>query len=176
MPYDDAPVYCDDSDLDARFGKDIVDQYARIDKSTEDADVLERRLWARYQASRDVDDALRGGHYEVPFTVDDPTVRDITAYLALVRLYELKGTMDWSPDSGKPQHRYHFQRKDAQDKLRRIRSGTLRLRTATTYKTALGVRNDKVATGAVEGRDADSGNVTPGSGVGYPLQEETRFG
>lgn len=147
-------VYCTDADLDNRFGADIIDQYARVSKTDDAAALLARRLWAREQASRDLDDELRGGQYEVPFTgpAYDPTVVDCTAYLALIRLYELKGTLDFNPESGKPQHRYHWQRERVYNKLRRIRAGSQKLALATTYKTSLGVRNDRVATGALEGK------------------------
>lgn len=165
-----AAIYCTDADLNNRFGADIIDQYARMSKTDDAAALLARRAWAREQASRDLDDELRGGQYEVPFTgTIDATIVDCTAYLALLRLYELKGTLDFNPESGRPQHRYHWQRERVLNKLKRIRAGSTKIAVATTYSTALGVRNDRVATGAMEGDTF----VDPRVPV---TEEEVRFG
>lgn len=158
------PSYCVDGDLAQRFGDDIVNSYARMCGEEPWSLVVSRRAWARYMASRDVDDALRGGQYQIPFVGPpfDSTIVDITAYLALIRLYELKGTIDWSVETGKPQHRYHFQKSFNEERLRKIRSGLIRLRVSAGYKTGLGVRNDRVGIGAVEGRrDIDTNNAYP---------------
>jgi phage gp36-like protein len=121
------PVYCENMDLVQRFGAELLNQYANMTGSDTLAQLDGRKLWARYQASRDVDDALRGGQYDVPLAGPpyNTTIVDIAAYLSLIRLYELKGTLDWSVETGKPQHRYHFQREMANRRLKMIRSGTL---------------------------------------------------
>ena len=157
------PIYCEEVDVIQRFGSELLDQYANMTGQDTNEQLVARRIWARYQASRDVDDELRGGQYAIPFVGPpyDATIVDITAYLALIRLYELKGTMDWNPDSGKPQHRYHFQRDQAIKKLRGIRMGKPRLNLAMTYKTSLGVHNARVATGALEGHSNDWGYIDP---------------
>ena len=156
------PIYCEEADMIQRFGDELLSQYSSMTGSDTNEQVSARRLWGRYQGSRDIDLALRGGQYTVPFTAPfDSEVIDICAYLSLIRLYELKGTMDWNPDSGKPQHRYHFQRTEAAKKLNAIRTGRLKLAISVKYKTALGVHNARVATGALEGKENDWGFVDP---------------
>src|SRR5690606_18957364 len=92
---EDDAAYCDDDDLDVIFGKTNVDRWADLDNDVDTTRIARRRLWARNLASATLDDRLRAGPYELPFSDPVPAVVvDLSARLAGLLLYDSRGSQD----------------------------------------------------------------------------------
>lgn len=124
-------TYSTNADIEARYGVDNVAKWADLNNNQSAAEIDARKSWARTQAQADIDDALRGGPYAVPFAAPYPAaIVDLEATLAGVLLYESRGVQDFDPETGRPQHRLHYQRSRVEKKLKQIRAGAVRLSVA----------------------------------------------
>jgi phage gp36-like protein len=124
-------AYATTAQLYTAFGQKNVRAWADLDNEEVDADIDARIAAALADAETTVDDRLRGGPYEVPFTTVPTQVRRATVLLAGVLLYESRGVKDFNEETGQQQHQLSFQKKEAEGLLEDIRRGRLRLNVAT---------------------------------------------
>lgn len=116
------------ADIEDVFGVDNVKTWADLDNSGNLTDIAARITVAITKADALIDDMLRGGMYTIPFTGTIPeTIKDISAKLAGVWLYEARGTSDVSESSGEPVHRLTWARDSAMSNVRKILAGVIRL-------------------------------------------------
>ncbi len=119
------------TDLEDKFGKKNVEVWADLDSAGVVADIAARIVTAIAFADETVDNALRHGRYTLPVTNtagNTPlAIIDIAASIAGVWLYENRGVQDFDPDTGKPQHRLHWQRANAHKMLKELRMGQIEL-------------------------------------------------
>ena len=128
--------------VNRRFGADVVNKWCQVNGADAD-DILVHQSVAITTAEDYIDAVLRDGIYDVPFTGTIPSmITNIATMLAGVNMYEAKGVLDWSPDTGQPQHRLHFQRAQAMDLLNNIRIGRVKLTTAPAATTIMEVATD----------------------------------
>lgn len=108
------------SDIQMVFGSTNVDKWADLNN---DGNTAARIAWALDLATREIDERLRRGPYEVPFPTVPDTIRDMAAQLAGVYLYNSRGITD-TEDAPNPV-RWH--EKDVKNKLREIQTGLRKL-------------------------------------------------
>ncbi len=170
-------TYSIDADIEARYGVDNVAKWADLNNNLDAAEIAARKLWARTQAQSDIDDALRGGPYTVPFAATyPPAIVDLEATLAGVLLYESRGVQDFDPETGRPQHRLHYQRSRVEKKLKQIRSGAVRLDVATVATAHPQVVSEDVTTLLAKRRHAELEQKAFPDAIGNGSQDEsTRF-
>lgn len=100
-------------------------------------------------ADTEVDGSLLGGPYDVPFTgTIPPLIKEIANNLAGLRLYEAQGVVDYNTVTGGVQHKFQFNAKRANEQLRRIKTGRLRLTMADG--SMLDYSSDLPETGNIE--------------------------
>lgn len=118
--------YATRDDIEAQFGAVNVATWADLDEDSDAGKITARITRALEAADQQIDDALRGGPYEVPITAAGAvvTLRDIATRLAAVWLYESRGVQE-SDDNGRPIHRLSWHRQEAERQLTRIRAGAL---------------------------------------------------
>lgn len=119
------------ADIESKFGKKNVTVWADLDNDQVEGDIAARIVIAIAFADEAVDNALRRGRYTLP-VVDvlgavPKVIVDIAASIAGVWLYESRGVQDFDPDTGKPQHRLHWQKVDARKTLTQLRMGQIEL-------------------------------------------------
>lgn len=119
--------YCQRRDIEDIFGPPNVEKWADAENKRDGAHVAGRIAKAIELASVEVDDRLRGGSYSIPFTTIPVTIRQVTATLAGVWLYESRGVEDIDEASGRPIHRLTWHRKNAENVLTDIRTGKRKL-------------------------------------------------
>jgi hypothetical protein len=119
---------CAQSDVEAIYGVGNVAKWADL-SGNRDAGEINATIASEiaYQTEYAYD-RLRGGPLAVPLTGTVPlTLRRLVATLVGVGLYENRGTQDFNPESGQPEHRFMWKRKWADGQLDAIRAGKLRL-------------------------------------------------
>lgn len=120
--------YTDSTKIEAQFGVENVHKWLGIDDGDDAVDFALRMYKFIAAAEQAIDDALRGGPVSTPLTAPIPeAIVDIASALAGVRMYESRGVVDMNPETGAPQHRLQYQKKQAMNDLARIRNGSLRL-------------------------------------------------
>lgn len=120
-------AYCARSDVEGIFGTDNVTKWADVDEDENAATITARITTAIGVATNDVDVRLRGGPYTIPFSEVDLLVRDVTARLAGVWLYESRGIEDFNPQTGQAIHLLSWHRSHAYKTLKEIKTQKLRL-------------------------------------------------
>lgn len=114
--------------IEQQYGVENVHKWLGIDDSDEAVDWALRMYGFIDRVESSIDDTLRGGPFTVPFTAPAPkTVVDIATLLAGVAMYESRGVVDMNAETGQPQHRLHYQKKQAEKDLAKIRAGQMRL-------------------------------------------------
>lgn len=120
--------YTDSTKIEAQFGVENVHKWLGIDDGDDAVDFALRMYKFIASAEQTIDDGLRGGPVSTPLTAPIPeAIVDIATALAGVRMYESRGVVDMNPETGAPQHRLQYQKKQAMNDLARIRNGSLRL-------------------------------------------------
>lgn len=118
-------AYCVRSDIEDRFGVDNVSTWSDLDNDEDSGKITARIARAIVVAEDMINTLLRGGVYSVPFSSVPVMVVDVCAVLAGVWLYDARGVADYDAESGTAQHKLHFQRDAAIDKLMQMRTGDL---------------------------------------------------
>lgn len=118
-------AYCVRSDIEDRFGVANVTTWADLDNDGNASKITARIARAIVVAEDQVNAWLRGGAYAIPFSGAPTMIEDICAVLAGVWLYDARGVAEYDMETGKAQHRLHFQRDTAMKKLVEIRTGDL---------------------------------------------------
>ena len=95
--------YCEDEDLYLAFGEANVRKWGDVDNTDSAESIDARLLWARESATEWIDDRLRNGPYEIPFTAGSGeelprSIVRMTAYLTGSILYEARGLIDMGDD------------------------------------------------------------------------------
>ena len=120
--------YTDSTKIEAQFGVENVHKWLGIDDTDEAVDYALRMYALIAAAESQIDDLLRRSTLTVPFTTTIPSVvSDVATALAGVRMYESRGVTDFNPETGVPQHRLHYQKKEAEKKLAIMCTGQLRV-------------------------------------------------
>lgn len=130
-------AYSERADIELKYGRDELAVWADPNGDGVTADVAAAITNAISLADNRIDDALRGGPYEVPFSPIPSTIVELSAMLAGVLLYEGRGVKDFDPETGQPQHRLHWQRTEVRQRLAGIKSGAIRLDVATGDRTSV---------------------------------------
>ncbi len=127
------------TNIEDKFGKKNVEIWADLDNNQVQADITARITTAIAFADETVDNALRRGRYALPITdalsAVPKVIVDVTASIAGVWLYENRGVQDFDPDTGKAQHRLHWQKVDARRVLSWLRMGQIELNAVSTVST-----------------------------------------
>jgi hypothetical protein len=122
---------CTRADVEAVYMPSNVAKWADLDGDGDAADIDARIDRYCEVATADFYDRLRGGPYAVPLSFGDDasgiSTTNTVASFAGVLLYEANGVMDFNPETGQPQHRLHFQRKQYEDFCSDLRSGRRRI-------------------------------------------------
>jgi hypothetical protein len=126
--------------IESLFGPENVHKWLGVDEHEAATDYALRAYQHIADAESHLDDLLRGSAVVVP--VESPiqsVISRIATLLAGVRMYESRGTTDFDPETGQPQHRLHYQRKEADRMIAQLKSGQIRLsvETATRYPQVL---------------------------------------
>ncbi len=123
------------ADIEAIFGVDNVTKWGDLNNNENAGEITARITAAIVRADDDIDNALRGGQYKtLPFTSVPETIKQLSATLSGVHLYEARGVTDFNVESGQPQHQLHWQRKRVETDLKKIRSGQIRLDVDPDYE------------------------------------------
>ena len=129
-------AYAIRTDVEAVFGVENAEKWADLENDQVAADITARIAAALAFAEDEIDNRLRGGPYVVPLTTPvERIIVDVAAKLAGVWLYESRGVADFDPETGRPQHKLHWHKKDASRKLDDLLSGRRRLGITDTDKT-----------------------------------------
>ena len=126
MAEPEVTYYCERSDVEAVYGLSNVAKWADLDNDGDTEKIEARITKALAWAQEEIDSYFRGGRYALPLVKDDDPpmiILDVAAELAGVWLYENRGVVDFSPESGQPVHRLSWNRKRAYAKIKEIVSG-----------------------------------------------------
>lgn len=117
--------YCTRSDIEIMFGAMNVSRWADLDNSGSDADINARITRAIDVATQEVDSILAGSPIRVPIPSGrvPPLIRDVTAAIAGVILYESRGPQGTIGEDGQVMHPYLFKRRWAERILVDLREG-----------------------------------------------------
>jgi len=119
--------YCTRSDVERIFGATNIAKWADLDSNNNDVAIDERIASAITVASAEVDSILAGSPIRVPITTVPTLIREVTASLAGVILYEGRGTQGVAAENGQLVHPYLFKRQWAISVLSDLRDGKRRL-------------------------------------------------
>jgi len=120
--------YTDSHRIETTFGVDNVHKWCSIDDHDDAVDYALRMYQLIAAAEAEIDDVLRGSAVSVPLTTTIPSiVTEIATALAAVRMYEARGVVDFNTETGQPQHRLQYQKKEAWKRLAMLKAGQLRL-------------------------------------------------
>lgn len=135
-------AYSTRSDIEAQFGTENVQAWADLNKTAVTAEITARIVAAIAFSDAMVDGMLRGGPYKLTVVQATPPqlVINAAAALAGVWLYESRGIEDTNPETGQPLHRLRANKQTAEDTLRKVRAGVLRLSTDLLYEAHPQVR------------------------------------
>ncbi len=119
--------YCTRSDIERIFGAANVTRWADLDSNGDTQAIAERISGAISAASAEVDSILAGSPIRVPLATVPVLIREVTASLAGVLLYEGRGTQGVSVEGGQVVHPYIFKRQWAVSVLEELKAGRRRL-------------------------------------------------
>lgn len=126
-------AYCEDTDLNARYGQTNVDAWADMEGTGTVANAVNiaaRRLLARNVATARIDDRLRKSkvEFQIPITGTVPTtIINLCVKLAAFELESARGYKDYVLEDERflPVSRLYFDRANALATLEQIVSGDL---------------------------------------------------
>lgn len=137
-------AYCTRADIEQVFGPENVRKWAELDGDANSTNVTNRIADAIKYAGVDIDDALRGGAYAVPFDPVPTKIVDLCRRMAAVRLYEARGVQDVNEDTGAPMHRLMWHKRDCEKQLKEIRTGRMRIDAVLIRSTAPAVVKQEI--------------------------------
>ena len=119
--------YATRTNIENIFGTDNVRIWADIDNTDDAAFITTRVNWALEAAEAEMDILLGGRGYVIPVVADPIPIilRDMTAKLAAIKLYESRGVKDWDAATGRPQHALMWHQKQVNDWLTGFRAGLI---------------------------------------------------
>ena len=124
-------MYCDRHDIEMIFGAKNVALWADLDSSEDEQTIEDRIQKAINVATAEVDSLLSSGPFRLPLasSLDGVPllIRELTATLAGVYLYECRGAEATSLQDGQPIHPYMFKRLWALSVLRDLKEGKRRI-------------------------------------------------
>jgi hypothetical protein len=124
-------TYCTKADIEQVFGTTNVSKWADLDNDSDATKIANRIAAAIAYASEVIDDVLRCTSYLIPAATaagaTPTTIKDLTAKIAGIWLYEARGSHDFDGNSGQPYHRYAWVRRDCMRTLENIRTGRRKL-------------------------------------------------
>lgn len=127
--------YTDSHRIEQQFGIDNVHKWVALDDYDEAADYALRLYQHIADAEAEIDDALRDSAVSVPIESDVPSlITQIATALAGVRFYEARGVVDFNTDTGLPQHRLQYQKREAWKRIALLKTGQLRLSGETVVR------------------------------------------
>src|SRR5512146_856897 len=121
-------AYSTIADIQRTFGGRNVADWSDPDKDGNATTIADRQARAILLADEEIDAVLRNGPY-TPLPIVDVTgatpaiINEISATLAGIWLYEIKGVSDIDPKSGQPIHRYQTRLNWARQVLADVRDG-----------------------------------------------------
>lgn len=128
-------MYCTKDDVIDVYGAVNVSAWADIDNDKNSAKIDARIDRAIQWACDEIDSFLLNSIYQTPVSSADDTVpadiRNLAATLAGVWLYESRGVVDFSPETGQVVHKLQWQRRRVYDTLRSILAGQRALKAKT---------------------------------------------
>jgi phage gp36-like protein len=120
-------TYCTRENIEDLFDAESVKKWADLDGSGDADKIAARIAMAIEWKSAYIDDRLRGGPYEIPFSGSTPkTVTAICVYLSAVHLYGPRGHQDTDQIAS----RLQGYKDEAEKMLNQILAGVLRLSAA----------------------------------------------
>lgn len=123
-------AYATQSQLETRYGRSNIQQWARMYGDEPAATVTSRISDALNWATEEIDSRLRGGPYTIPFAETYPAhIVRACVMIAAVELYNRKGTQDYT-DDGQALNKLTGEREEALQMLREIRAGQIKLNVA----------------------------------------------
>ena len=124
-------AYTTRASLETMFGAANLIEWADLDNDGSDATILTRINAAIAYADSEIDSRLLNSMYSLPIANkagDTPAViEDVSNRLAAVWLYETRGVMELDTETGKPIHKLHWHKVDAEKKLNEILSSVRHL-------------------------------------------------
>lgn len=127
-------AYATRTNLENLFGLSNVTKWADIEGDGVAATITARITLALDNADTEINDRLRDGRYAIPI-VSNPLplgLVDTAARLAGVWLYESRGVVDMDLDTGRPIHKLQWHAKRAENWIKKVKTGVLKLSEATT--------------------------------------------
>lgn len=119
-------TYCTREDIELTFGAENTKKWADMDNTNDDAFIEMRIDRAIESAEAQINTLLGSKGYVVPVVDDIPIIlRDITAKLAGIILYEARGISAWDEVTGRARDALAFHRKQVNDWIRGFRSGLI---------------------------------------------------
>lgn len=129
--------YCARADVEQIHGVSNVEKWADLDNDGDAAKITARITAMIGYASEELDDRLRDGPYDVPFSSGLTTITYLSALLAGVLLYEARGVQDFESETGTPYHRLQWHRSRVDQMVNQILSGQRQLN--ATKRTQSGI-------------------------------------
>lgn len=123
-------LYSSRKQIEQFFGSRNVEKWSDLNNDQAATEIQDRITLAIADSTQLVNDYLRGGPYDVGFSLPIARqVRQITTMLSGVHLYEARGTIDFdgSGSSSTPAHRLQHHKVEAMRRLDMINNGALRL-------------------------------------------------
>ncbi len=122
-------TYATQAQVESIFGTDNIATWLDMDNDgSEDTGRMTRSIAV---ASEMIDDVIRCTAYVVPLAnasaAISPTISDLAATLAGLWLYESRGSQDFHPQTGVPNHRLAWKRTYADQTLELIRTGARKI-------------------------------------------------
>lgn len=128
-------AYAQRQDVEMIFGSQNVEKWADLDNREDQYHIAQRISWALELAKAKIDDTLRDGPYEIPFSAPYPTtIKDVNARWAGVLLYDSRGIQDTDED-GKVNDNLKVHRVYVEDFLKKVLAGKIKPGTRSTHIT-----------------------------------------
>ncbi len=120
-------AYSAEADIKQVFGTTNVDKWSDLDDDANAANMAARIAVAVLVADDEIDDSARSQHYRRPLAnaagSTPRTIINLAATIAGLWLYEARGSQDFHPQTGVPNHRLAWKSKWVQRTLNEIRTG-----------------------------------------------------
>lgn len=114
-------TYCTQQDVKDLFGNNNVVKWADLDNDQDATKISDRIDRAIAWADNEIDSLLRQSVYAIPFVAPVPLdIKNVSATLAGVNLYENRGIQDFDPETGKAVHRLIYHKERAYKTIRQI--------------------------------------------------------
>lgn len=135
-PIADADSYARRYDIERVFGGNNVAKWADVDNREDVYHIQDRITWALEQAKARMDDRLRAGPYEVPWSTPYPlTLIDCCARLAGILLYDSRGAQDIDQETGQAIDNLQVHRRYVDQYLRDVLASKMRPGARSTLTT-----------------------------------------